>query len=204
MKTSTQIVRNIVALSLTLLAFRATAYAVPFPELSLVFPTSTLVGYSGGSLCSGSLLCVQGSPLPNLVSGLLLPPTGVMGPFALSASFTPVSPAGTFDLSGTLTDGAALGGTMTLNEAAGVVTAASFTIGAPDSITASLIVFDGSITCGICEVNGSPNGPTFRLVETAVPTPEPGTAVLMVTTLGVMVIALGLVRRTRRHRAALN
>ena len=62
-----------------------------------------------------------------------------MGPFAQSASFTPVSPAGTFDLSGTLSDGAVLGGAMILDEVAGTVTAASFTIGAPDSVTTSVI-----------------------------------------------------------------
>ncbi len=44
----------------------------------------------------------------------------------------------TYQLSGMMTDGAVLGGTMTVDEVAGKVTSASFTIGAPDSFTTSI------------------------------------------------------------------
>jgi hypothetical protein len=73
--------------------------------------------------------------------------------------------AATFALSGTLTDGAVLGGTMIVDQVAGTVTAANFTIGAPDSLTLSILEYDGGITHGAT---------TFWLLQTgAAPGPYP-------------------------------
>ena len=61
----------------------------------------------------------------------------------------------TFIVSGTLTDAAVLGGTMTVDNTAGTVTALNLSIGAPDSLNLAAINFDNSITNG---------GNTFWLV----------------------------------------
>lgn len=65
----------------------------PYPALSLVLPTSTLVGYNGGSICSISALCGSG-----LGSGLLLPPAGTQGPFLQSGSASAVPEPATLSL----------------------------------------------------------------------------------------------------------
>ena len=54
----------------------------------------------------------------------------------------------TLAASGTLTDGATLGGTVTLDQSSGQVTASSLTVSAPDALTASTIAYDNTITQG--------------------------------------------------------
>jgi uncharacterized repeat protein (TIGR03803 family) len=68
----------------------------------------------------------------------------------ISSAVTAIACAGTitFDVSGTMTDGAVLSGAMTVDEIEGTVTALSFTLGAPDSLTASVRQYDGGITSG--------------------------------------------------------
>ena len=79
----------------------------------------------------------------------------------------------TFNVSGTMTDGAVLGGRMTVDEIAGTVTAFSFTLGAPDSLTTSVLDYDGTITQG---------ANTFWLLETGVaPGPYPALSLVLPT-----------------------
>ncbi len=54
----------------------------------------------------------------------------------------------TLAASGTLTDGATLGGTITVDQASGQVTVSSLTVSAPDLVNASTIDFDNTITQG--------------------------------------------------------
>jgi len=49
----------------------------------------------------------------------------------------------TFNLSGTLTDGSALGGFLNIDTTAGLVTTANVTLGPPDSLLLTVIRFDG-------------------------------------------------------------
>jgi hypothetical protein len=51
----------------------------------------------------------------------------------------------TYSLSGTLTDGAALSGTMTINNVAGLATAANFILGPPDSNIFSVVEYDNTV-----------------------------------------------------------
>lgn len=189
---------KIVALILVLFAFSASAWAdtAPFPELGFTFPTSTLVGYGGGLVCSLSDNVCSG-----LVSGIVLTPEGgacgLPGAVcAENASFTPGQALGTFDLSGILTDGALLGGTMTLNEVTGMVTTVSFTVGAPDSFATSIIGYDGGTTL---------NGNTFWLLNTntVAPVPEPGSVLPAGTATALMGALLWLRRRAHCQRPIL-
>jgi hypothetical protein len=193
MKVSKWLAKKILGTTMLLITLRS-ANAEPFPELNIVFPTDTLVGYSGESLCSLSNLVCE-----NLVTGLGLGPGSQLcgSPVtdcAQNASFSPVLPAGTFELSGTLQDGAVLGGAMTLNEITGAVTAASFSIGRPYSFTLSVITYDGTDT--------SPSGRSFWLLEveeatTAVPEPGIGRG-LPVLLVGMALYSLALRRQAQR------
>jgi hypothetical protein len=121
-----RIVIKIIALSSTVLTLTLTLNAAPlvYPLFSLSFPTDTLVGYSGGPICSDSTLCA--GPNPYTVSGLLGPDSFPVA-FVTTGNFMSVQP-GVFDLSGTMTDGAVLGGTMTIDEATGLATAINITV----------------------------------------------------------------------------
>lgn len=179
---------KIVALGLVLVAFCASACAGPiatYPMLVLLFPTSTIIGYGGGSLCSISALC--GGPSPYLVSGVLLP--GGTSVFAQSASFAPTQTAGTFVLSGSLADSAVLGGTMTINEVTGLVTTFSFTVGAPDSFTPSILVFEG------VDIQGQAAFWDLQIGVPVAETPEPSSVGLIGTGLGLVGALLWFKRR---------
>jgi uncharacterized repeat protein (TIGR03803 family) len=92
---------------------------------------------------------------------------------ATTATALSAQTSNTLYVSGTLTDGAVLGGTMTVDEAAGTVTAFSFTIGAPDSLTTSVLEYDGAITQG---------ANTFWLFQTGVaPGPYPSLSIVLPT-----------------------
>ena len=66
----------------------------------------------------------------------------------VGAAVSAIAGSVTFELSGTLTDGAVLGGTMTVDQVAGTVTAFNFTIGPPDSLNTSVIDYDAAVTEG--------------------------------------------------------
>jgi len=51
----------------------------------------------------------------------------------------------TFEVSGTMTDGAVLSGTMTIDNVAGIVTEANFQFGAPNSETFSVVEYDAVV-----------------------------------------------------------
>jgi hypothetical protein len=76
----------------------------------------------------------------------------------------------TFNVSGTFTDGAVLSGTMTIDDVAGVATAANFMVGAPISVTFNVIEFDGAYPGGNWFIQTIPTGapvgslPDFNLI----------------------------------------
>jgi PEP-CTERM motif len=192
MKALARIVSNVIVLNLVLF-FSESVHAGPtYPVLVFVLPSSSFVGYDGGSVCS-----LTDSSCDGLSSGALLGPgPGYCGsPVAdcvESASFSLGTTAGVFDLSGTLADGAVLGGTMTLDEGADTVTAVNFTVGTPYSFTATEITYDG-IDSG------------FRLLEAgvsgaAVATPEPSTWALMLVGFGGL--GLAALRQASKARRA--
>jgi hypothetical protein len=77
----------------------------------------------------------------------------------------------TYNLSGTLTDGASLSGTMTIDNVAGVATAIDFILGAPDTGTFTVIEFD-SAPFGVWFIEGGLTGSspgTFPLFSLLLP-----------------------------------
>jgi PEP-CTERM motif-containing protein len=65
-----------------------------------------------------------------------------------AASGTASASVVTFNLSGTLGDGSALGGSMNLDTITGLLTAADVTLGSPDSLLFTFIQLDTSIVAG--------------------------------------------------------
>jgi len=130
-----------------------------YPELGLEFPVSSLIGYNGGALCSNNYdSTTSGFALCNgSTSGLQLAPIAppnancagdTTGSCAQSITAEPTAhttTTTTFQITGSLADGAAIQGTILLDEVTGIVTAASITIGPPDSLIMSVVHFNGPV-----------------------------------------------------------
>jgi hypothetical protein len=186
MGTLIRVAINIIGASLLLLTLAPASNAAPiFPTMTLVFPVDTLVGYTGGALCSlSNKICA------NLVTGLLTGPGSQLcgspvSDCAQNASFAAVLPTGTFDLSGTLSDGAVFTGAMSLDEVTGTVASASVSISPPDSLILSAVDSGNADTAS--------NGEVFWTLGLLPPTtiPEPGTLPLMVIGLAAAIALVG-------------